>query len=222
MIESPYRRVAHLLPRDEDDLQLTPGLKVEEVFYGIDRKSDDFLSGHNDFEIFPDTHAFASYLAMSPGPMNFTNGSPTKRSVKRPRMDRSRHSTGALSEISNSASKAMFSNFLNVPHLTPSVLHDTPSKVFHGLPSSPLKLFMNSPSKMPSLDAENMEPWVSFDDMTNGDFPGEFMEENDFGGIDMLSGFEKIGANHSSSQPQLGQARQLQKPSLGRSYSNRF
>ncbi|KAJ9138033.1 Forkhead protein sep1 [Coniochaeta hoffmannii] len=230
MIESPYRRVAHLLPRDDAALQLTPGLKVEEVFYGIDRKSDDFLSGPSDFDIFPDNNsnnnAFAPYLGMSPlNPTSFANGSPAKRSVKRPRLDRSRHSTSALSEVSNSASNAMFSNFLKVPDLNPSLAQETPSKVFHGLPSSPFKLFMQSPSKMPSqmnADVENMEPWINFDDMTTGDFPGEFLEENDFGGIDMLAGFEKIGSTQSSSQPQVRQPKQLQKPGLGRSHSTLF
>jgi hypothetical protein len=225
MIESPYRRVAHLLPKDDAALQLTPGLKVEEVFYGIDRKSDDFLPGPSDFDIFPDSNLFAPYLGMSPmHPTNFSNGSPAKRSVKRPRLDRSRHSTGALSEISNS-SNAMFSNSLKVPDLNPSLSHETPSKVFQGLPLSPLKLFMQSPSKMSSqmnADVENMEPWISFDDMTTGDFPGEFLEENDFGGIDMLAGFEKIGSNHSSSQPQLREPKQSQKPGLGRSHSTLF
>lgn len=227
MIESPYRRVAHLLPRDDAALQLTPGLKVEEVFYGIDRKSDDFLSGPCDFDIFPDSNPFASYLSMSPmNPTNIANGSPAKRSVKRPRMDRSRHSTGALGEVSNSASNAMASSFLKVPDLTPSLAQDTPSKVFHGLPSSSFKLFMQSPSKVTSqvnADLENMEPWISFDDMAPGDFPGDFLEENEFGGIDMLAGFEKIGSNPSSSQPQLmRQPKQSQKPGLGRSHSTLF
>lgn len=227
MIESPYRRVAHLLPKDDAALQLTPGLKVDEVFYGIDRKND-FLPGASDFDIFPDNNPFAGYLGMSPmNPTNFANGSPAKRSVKRPRMDRSRHSTGALSEVGNSASNAMFSNFLKVPDLSATFAQETPSKVFHGLPSSPYKLFMQSPSKLPShmnADAENMEPWISFDEMTTGDFPGEFLEENDFGGIDMLAGFEKIGSNHSASQPQpqLRQAKQSQKPGLGRSHSTLF
>lgn len=227
MIESPYRRVAHLLPKDDAALQLTPGLKVDEVFYGIDRKND-FLPGASDFDIFPDNNPFAAYLGMSPmNPTNFANGSPAKRSVKRPRMDRSRHSTGALSEVGNSASSAMFSNFLKVPDLSASFAQETPSKVFHGLPSSPYKLFMQSPSKLPShmnADAENMEPWISFDEMTTGDFPGEFLEENDFGGIDMLAGFEKIGSSHSASQPQpqVRQPKQSQKPGLGRSHSTIF
>jgi forkhead transcription factor HCM1 len=226
MIESPYRRVSHLLPRDDAALQLTPGLKVEEVFYGIDRKSDDFLSGPSDFDIFPDSNPFAPFLGMSPlNPTNFANGSPAKRSVKRPRLDRSRHSTSALGEVSNSASNAMLSNFLKVPDLNLSLAQETPSKVFHGLPSSPFKLFMQSPSKMPSqmnADVENMEPWISFDDMATGEFPGEFLEEDDFGGIDMLAGFEKIGSNHSSSQPQLRLPKQAQKPGLGRSHSTFF
>jgi hypothetical protein len=229
MIDSPYRRVAHLLPRDDTVLQLTPGLKVEEVFYGVDRRADDFLSGPSDFDIFPDNNVFGPYSGMSPmNRTSFANGSPAKRSVKRPRLDRSRHSTGALSEVSNSASNAMsamFSNFIKVPDLDPSLAHDTPSKVFQGLPSSPLKLFMQSPSKMPSqmnADVENMEPWINFDEMTTGDFPGEFLEENDFGGIDMLAGFEKIGSNQSSSQPQLRQPKQLQKPGFGRSHSTIF
>ncbi|KAB5558138.1 hypothetical protein GE09DRAFT_101660 [Coniochaeta sp. 2T2.1] len=237
MIESPYRRIEHLLPRDDAALQLTPGLKVEEVFYGVDRRSDDYLAGPHDFDIFPDSNPFAPFLGMSPAnPVAFSNGSPAKRSVtfagspakrsvKRPRLERSRHSTSALSDISNSGSNAMFSNFLKVPDLHPSLANDTPSRVFQGLPLSPFKLFMQSPSKMPSqmnADVENMEPWVSFDDIATGDFPGgEFLEESEFGGIDMLAGFERIGASHSSSQPQLRQPK-LQKPGFGRSHSTMF
>jgi hypothetical protein len=219
MIESPYRRLASVLPQGDPALQLTPGLKIDEAFYGMDRRSDDFPEGPNDFDIFPDTNPFAPFPGMSP--VNFANGSPAKRSVKRPRLDRSRHSTSALSEVSNSASNAMFSNFLRVPDQSLSL--ETPSKVFHGLPSSPLKLFsMQSPSKMTSVaDAENLDPWLTFDDMTTGDFHGEFMDENDFSGIDMLAGFEKIGSHNSSLQPQTSQAKQS-KPALGRSHSTLF
>jgi hypothetical protein len=188
----------------------------------MDRKSDDFLEGPSDFAIFPDSNPFAPYIGMSP--VNFANGSPVKRSVKRPRLDRSRHSTSALSEVSNSAANTMFSNFLKVPDQAQSLSLDTPSKVFHGLPLSPSKLFsLQSPSKMSSLvDAENLEPWITFDDMTTGDFTGDFLDENDFSGIDMLAGFEKIGSNNSSSQPQLRQSKQSQKPGLGRSHSTLF
>jgi len=212
MIDSPYRRVASILPRGETMIQLTPGFNVDEVFYGIERKPED----HNpDFDIFQDG-PFAPMFALSPVA---ANGSPTKRSAKRQRLDRS-HSTSALNEASNTAYNSLSaSSFLRVPGYGSGLGVDTPSKIFDGLPSSPSKLFsMQSPSKMPATafaDTENIAPWISMDDLCSP----EFLEDNDFSGIDMLAGFEKIGSNNP--QPARS-SRQSQKPGLGRSYTTTF
>lgn len=216
MIDSPYRRVASILPKGDAALQLTPGFNVDEVFYGLERKPED---NNPDFDIFQDG-SFAPIFALSP--VAAANGSPTKRSSKRQRLDRS-HSTSALGESSsvvfNSLSGGSGSSFLRVPGQGSAAASDTPSKVFDGLMSSPSKLFsIQSPSKMPVTDftdTENIAPWISMDDLCSP----EFLEDNDFSGIDMLAGFEKIG----SSNPQPArQSRNSQKPGLGRSYTTTF
>ncbi|KAK3940482.1 forkhead protein sep1 [Diplogelasinospora grovesii] len=212
MVDSPFRRVAALLPDDNALAQLTtPGFKFDEVLFGLERKADDDTL---DFDIFQDSE-FATMFALSPAPA-VHNGSPVKRSVKRARMDRA-HSTSALGDVTNFGSHSAVSlnsgNFLKIPGQNSSLTLDTPSKVFDGLPSSPSKLFLQSPSKMPlgSMNDENMAPWMSMDDLCTADF----LENDDFQGIDMLAGFEKIG----SSQPV---AKKSQKPGFGRSYTSAF
>lgn len=213
MIDSPYRRVASMLPKGETVLQLTPGFNIDEVFYGIERKSDDLSAEGGDFDIFQDG-SFAPMFALSP--MAAANGSPTKRAVKRQRLDRSQ-STSALNVMPHSASynSLSSSSFLRVPGQQSS--SETPSKVFDGLPSSPSKLFcLQSPSKMSMpVDTENIAPWISMDDLCSP----EFLEDNDFSGIDMLAGFEKIGSNNP--QPPR-HPRHSQKPGFGRSYTTTF
>jgi hypothetical protein len=202
MLESPFRRVSSLLPKGDSALQLTPGFNIDEVFYGLDRKNEDFST--DDFDIFQDG-PFVPMFGLSPGVV--ADGSPAKRSVKK--------SSSALNEVTNSASLNAAS-FLKVPSHNPSLAAETPSKLFDGLASSPSKLFLQSPSKMPaSADTENMAPWISLDDLC----APEFLEDNDFSGIDMLAGFEKIGSN---SQPTLRSSKQSQKPGFGRSYTTTF
>ena len=216
MIESPYRRVASLLPKGETVLQLTPGFNIDEVFYGMDRKPEDFQTDGGDFDIFQDG-VFAPMFALSP--VAAANGSPAKRSVRKPRLDRSQSVSG-LNDITNSAprSSANAASFLRVPGQALNLASETPSKVFEGLPYSPNKAFLQSPSKMPlpAADAENIAPWISLDDFCSAN---ESLEDGDFAGIDMLAGFEKIGSH----QPQPpSQPRFSQKPGLGRSYSTNF
>ena len=231
MVESPYRRVAALLPDNDPLLQLTPGqitpgFNVDEVFFGLDRKADD----SPDFDIFQDA-SFGSYFGLSPLPPQHS-GSPIKRSVKKQnRLERS-NSTSALGDISNSASRtnagshSITSNsFLKVPGQPSNLMLDTPSKVFDGLPSSPSKLFIQSPSKMPvNLNDENMAPWIAMDDLCTPDF----LEDNDFAGIDMLAGFEKIGASSSQPGPLSSTSRGnttrtgSKPPNFGRSYTTTF
>lgn len=211
MVDSPYRRVAALLPEGDNVVQLTPGFNVDEVFFGLDRKHDD---DNGEFDIFQD-NPFASLFALSPLPAN--NGSPVKRSARRQRMDRSL-STSALGNVTSMPSyhSMSSSSFLKVPGQNYGLMLDTPSKAFDGLPSSPSKMFMQSPSKMPMANDENIAPWISMDDLCTPDF----LEDNDFAGIDMLAGFEKIGSNNP--QPPRPPAKGQQKPSFGRCYSTAF
>lgn len=203
MVDSPFRRVAALMP-DDGALQLTPGFHVDgmdEVFFGLDRKTED---DNNSFDIFQD-HPF-DIFSLSPLPVN--NGSPVKRSSRKPKMDRSM-STSAIGDFNGHSH--LNNSFLKVPGQANALALDTPSKLFDGLASSPSKAFLQSPSKMPTtMNDENLAPWISMDDICN-----DLYEDNDFSGIDILAGFEKIG----SSNPQ---PRTSPKPGLGRAYSTKF
>ncbi|KAK0622937.1 hypothetical protein B0T14DRAFT_428526 [Immersiella caudata] len=206
MVDSPYRRVAALMP-DENALQLTPGFNVDEVFFGLDRKTDDDTGG---FDIFND-NPFDSIFSISPLPLN--SGSPVKRSGKRHKMDRSM-STSALGDLNGSSHHSLANSFLKVPGQANALALDTPSKMFEGLASSPSKVFLQSPSRMPAMNDENLAPWLSMDDLCT-----DLYEDNDFPGIDMLAGFEKIGS--SNAQPRAP-AKSSQKPGLSRAYSTTF
>ncbi|KAK3375390.1 hypothetical protein B0H63DRAFT_278106 [Podospora didyma] len=210
MMESPFKRVAALLPEGESVVQLTPGFSVDD-FYGFDRKRDDDGLGLDIFEDSP----FAPIFSLTPSAVQ--NGSPTKKSARRQRMDRSL-STSALHDVTSFPSlNASNSSFLKVPgQSSNNLLFDTPSKMFDGLPSSPSKMFLQSPSKMPMMNDENMAPFFSMDDLCTPDF----LEDNDFPGIDMLAGFEKIGS--STAQPTQRGGKSSQKPSLGRCYTSTF
>ncbi len=152
----PYRRVAQMLPKADVTLTLTPGLGLDEVFYGLDRKSDEFPGDVNDFDIFQDA-PFGPMFSLSPagnGSVTCNPGSPLKRSVKRQRVDRS-HSTSALHDMTNTGIHTG-NTFLRVPGQSSALVLDTPSKVFDGLMSSPSKAFLQSPSKAPLMNDENM------------------------------------------------------------------
>jgi len=205
MVDSPYRRVSALLP-DESALQLTPSFNVDEVFFGIDRKVEDDTSA---FDIFQD-NPFDSIFSLSPLPVH--NGSPIKRSVKRQKMDRSL-STSALGDLTGSH-HGLGNSFLKVPGQANALALETPSKMFDGLLSSPSKVFLQSPSKMSTMNDENLAPWISMDELCT-----DFYEDNDFSGIDMLAGFEKIGSSNTQPRPP---AKSSQKPGFGRAYSTTF
>lgn len=213
MVDSPYRRVSALLPENDPLLQLTPGFNVDEVFYGFDSKAEDDPLG---FDIFQDTpFGGLGQPVFSLSPAVGLNISPTKRSARRQKLDRSL-STSAINDVNKSASHNSINNgsFLKVPgQPSANFLFDTPSKVFDGLPSSPSKLFLQSPSKMSLGNEENLAPWL----VEGLDTP-DFLEDSDFG-IDMLAGFEKIGSSNTQApRPAKG----TQKPSFGRCYSTAF
>ncbi|KAK0630707.1 hypothetical protein B0T17DRAFT_491059 [Bombardia bombarda] len=213
MVDSPYRRVAALLPESDLALNLTPGYNMDDLFNRFDGKMDD---GTTETDISQNTQDIPprSVIPLSPANLLPQNGSPIKRSTRKQRMDRSL-STSALNEVKNLTphNAASSASFLKVPGQTFNFSFDTPSKAFDGLPpSSPSKLILQSPCKMPPLmNDENVAPWLSSDDLDTPDF----LEDDDFAGIDMLAGFEKIGsannthasrASKSSQKPNLSHA----------------
>jgi forkhead transcription factor HCM1 len=208
MIESPYRRADLKLPKDGSIFNLAPNLSFEDVFDGLSRGTPDGL----EFEIFQDS-SYMPIFSLSPAAP--VNGSPAKRSVKKQRLDRSQ-STSALTDATNNFNNIMgTSSFLHTSSKESNTILDTPSKVFDGLPSSPSKAFLQSPSKMPPMNDENVVPWINMDEFCGTDL----LDDGDFTGIDMLAGFERIG---SSNAQMSRSSRQGQKPPLGRSYSTNF
>jgi forkhead transcription factor HCM1 len=250
MIESPFRRASQL-PRLDASVQLTPGPKYDEFFYSInaDLKGLGGTPFMEEFDIFADANTpSVCFNNLSPSRLFHGNGSPVKRSVKRPRLERP-HSTSSLSGLKSGNSNPMASEFCRVPKQSPASkmmanYHDRlgqgSSSHLMALPSSPLKLFMQaSPSKMPSFDVENMdpcadgaEPWFTLEDICDTERLLEEEDLDDYNGIDILGGFEKIGSGgnplQNQLQPQQGQRTGRPslgtpgKPGLGRSYSTNF
>ncbi|KAK1756100.1 forkhead protein sep1 [Echria macrotheca] len=182
MVDSPYRRLAALLP--DNDMTATPSLNLDEVFFGLDQKMDEQAL---DFSIFQD-NSFNSLVSLSP--FRDYTGSPVKRSVKRQKIDRSL-STSALGDMTN-ISHHIGNSFLKVPGPAAALMLETPSKVFDGLPSSPSKFYMQSPSKiLPETNDENALPLDNMDEFC---MPEIYAEEYS---LDMLAGFEKIGSNRT-------------------------
>jgi hypothetical protein len=199
MVGSPIRGVSVL----DESIPWSPAFNLDpdEVNYML----QDFS---NEFDIFAD--ASLGLLAV-PG-----NGSPEKRSAKRPRLDRSK-STNILADISNSnlnksATSTPMLKF--TPALEPTA-YSSSSKGF-GLMESPSKLLgIESPSKMGS-------PFSLFEIPTEEEFFGhEFLTEeiNDFGGMDIMQGFQKIG---SGAQPSRSTPKTHSGPAFARSQSTRF
>lgn len=247
MLASPLRRIASAadeLPGWGSPTTFDESLYnfTDETEFGLDNGG----LGHG-FEIFQDD----SLPNLFP---NIHNGSPVKApSNKRMRMDRS-YSVNALSDVTSSTARRNITSapFLKVPHQSPGLLMDTPSKFFDGLPSSPSKLFSNlqSPSKLPrsgsgpvpgsnslapGLGDENS--WAPLDDFCAPEF---LQDVDEFSGLDILQGFEKIGSNMQQQlfaappQPRLMPYQQQQqqshsrpgkgpqKPALGRSFTTTF
>ncbi|KJR82297.1 forkhead transcription factor HCM1 [Sporothrix schenckii 1099-18] len=252
MLASPLRKMASA----SDDVPVWGSPSgFDESLYNFTDESEFTLDTNNlgnTFEIFQDDalpHLFPSVH----------NGSPIKAkapSSKRSRLDRS-YSVSALSDVTNAAARRNITSapFLKVPNQSPGGLSvDTPSKFFDGLGSSPSKFFeLQSPSKLPrngsgtaahSLAADNglgdENSWPALDDICAPEF---LQESDDFAGLDILQGFEKIGANIQPQQlvsaplqprlmpyPQHQQQQQApsrsgkgaQKPTFGRSFTSTF
>ena len=201
LVGSPVRGMTVL----DENFPWSPAFNLE----AVDENTYQFLDFNKDFN--NDFDALNSFLSV-PG-----NGSPEKRSAKRPRLDRSR-SANILADISNNFSRSVTST--PMLKLTPSLspfTYNSSSKGL-GLMDSPSKLLdIESPSKMASPSFS-----ISFDLPTEEEFYGaEFLTEDigDFGGMDIMQGFQKIGSGAQSSR---STPKTNSRPAFGRSQSTRF
>ncbi|EPE34052.1 Winged helix DNA-binding protein [Glarea lozoyensis ATCC 20868] len=200
LVGSPLRGVTSM---DDNQLPWSPAFNLDDSNYLF----TDFNNA-GDFDIFNDSNNFLSV----PG-----NGSPEKRSAKRPRLDRSR-SANILSDISNHNMK----NITSTPSikLTPSgglSFLDSPTKG-RGLMESPSKLLnLSSPIKIssPNFNLDNFD--MPSEDFFNDDFLTDNFDE--FSGVDIMQGFQKIGAGGNSAK---NTPRPNNRPPLGRSFTSRF
>ena len=219
MLQSPLRRVTGV---SEESIPWSPAFRLDETLYNF----DDLPGGAADFDIFHDMATLDDGLFPNMSPLDM--GSPIKRSARRPRPDRSL-STPALGDAPDSSSKrkAAAAPLLRLPDHSPSHLFETPSKALEGL-GSPSKLFLHdSPIRHGASPGSKCPP---HEPPADADWPGlvfdaaDFMAHtaggpSDFSGLDILQGFEKIGAGApASKQPKPPPA----KPALGRSFSTRF
>lgn len=201
MVGSPLRGMTVL----DEHQPWSPAFHLDDISTGC--MFTDFAP---DFDIFADPGSFLSI----PG-----NGSPEKRSAKRPRLDRSK-SANILADFSQSnINKALTST--PILKLTPSTNHGSFSPLKGlGLMESPSKfLAVDSPTKMPSPSFS-----LSGFDLPQDDFYGsEFLSEDINEGWDILQGFQKIGAGSGGgAQSNRGTPKQGGRSSIGRSFSSRF
>jgi forkhead transcription factor HCM1 len=211
MVGSPLRDVTCL---DEGNIPFSPAFNLDDTNYM-------FHDFNTDFDIFNDTN----FLSI-PG-----NGSPEKKSAKRPRLDRSR-SANILADISNT-------NFNKNITSTP-LLKFTPSTNLSGSAfNSPLKGlgFMESPGGFLGIDSPSKIQLTSPSfNLTAFDLPqedafygAEFLTDDigDSSGWDIMQGFQKIGSGNSGvngvqntkSTPKTSSS---SRPPFGRSLTSRF
>lgn len=212
MLQSPLRRV---VDANEESLPWSPAFNLDENVYAFDD-----LTSSADFDIFQELTNLDDNNFPVIGSVD--SGSPIKRSAKRARLDRS-HSA---SEVPGSSKKLITSApLLRVPEHSPLRFLDTPSKAFEGL-SSPSKLFQVSPCKKGGSPSKISASLLEMS--ADGDWPalvidstdftsGMEGEASDFSGLDIMQGFEKIGAGSQQAKPANNS-----KPALGRSFSTAF
>jgi forkhead transcription factor HCM1 len=213
LFESPLRRVSHM---SDNIANMAPESPSD---LGDSANENNFVHLFNahfvEVELTPASNFFdtAYDLAMP------SDGSPVKKSARRPRLDRSM-STSALADVTNSALGRSVTSapYLAFPSPAAPLAYESPSKAFEGL-SSPSKAFLQSPlatGHHPSPLAANQEnEWNAFDNTCaplfsipdeGVPFPNE--EENV---LDIAQGFENIGSNTATTWGVAG-------PSLGHNY----
>jgi hypothetical protein len=201
LVGSPVRGMTVL----DESFPWSPAFNLE----ALDENGYLFPDLNTDFDTFADA---SMGLLSVPG-----NGSPEKRSAKRPRLERSK-STNVLADISNNRDKSVTSTpMLKFTPRTDLFPYNS-STTGLGLMESPSRLLgIMSPSKMVSPSMS-----VNFDFPTEEEFYGvEFLTEEitDFGGMDIMQGFQKIGSGAQSSR---STPKTNARPAFGRSQSTRF
>lgn len=203
MVGSPVRGLSCL---EENMPPWSPNFNFDDVPFIFSNLADDT-------DVFVD-----SCLDFDWGPLP-ENGSPEKRSAKRPRLDRAK-SANVLVDISSNCNKSVTSTPMLkfTPDLGPSVFN-SPTRGL-GFAESPSKLFdLESPSKMrsPSINAGGFS--LPQDEEF---FGAEFLSEEvtGFSGMDITQGFQRIGARAQAprSNPQANGPR----ATLGRSYTSQY
>jgi hypothetical protein len=169
------------------------------------------------------------------------NESPLKRSggMKRPRMERAVTTSGVLADITGSKGNMansptpnwkMASSFLNIPNLSPikgmSPLKAPMLKPPTSTPLAGLGLSLPSPTKengLPSLSPRQSfsAPSTQQQKQDDDDIFHLLHSDESEPGIDLLQGFEKIGARPSAVAPN-GSPKKLSRPGLARSNTVRF
>ncbi|KAI9049149.1 hypothetical protein LZ554_006997 [Drepanopeziza brunnea f. sp. 'monogermtubi'] len=203
MVGSPLRGMTVL---DENHAPWSPA-------FNINDPSCMYQDFNTNFDIFTDD---------SPDVFGLGNGSPEKRSAKRPRLERSR-SANILADISNfSPNKRLTSTPLR--KFTPSLNNFGSPLKGSGLLESPSR--MMSPSKLLGLDSPNKIARPNFNlatfDLPQDDFfSSEFLSEELNQGWDIMQGFQKIGSGGDNSVP-LGKRSPKARPGLGRNFTSRF
>lgn len=200
LVGSPIRGLTVL-----EDSAWSPAFNLENNSY--------LFGDYGEIDIFQDSTA--SFAGTN-------NGSPEKRSAKRPRLDRSR-SANILSDVTNSnLNKSVTSTPLL--KLTPATgepsTYLSPTKGALNFLDSPCKPNNNSPLKFdsPALNLGNF-------DLPPDDFFNHFLTEDvsDCAGFDITQRFPKIGSGTQQQQQSRNTSKnQPPRPSMGRSSTSRF
>jgi forkhead transcription factor HCM1 len=162
--------------------------------------------------------------------------SPLKPSAKRPRLERAVTSTGILADITGNKSNLNLTNsptpnwrlsssFLNIPAFSPTKESPLKAPILKAPTSAPLPDFA-----LPSPNKENghsgLTPPQSFHAPAQKQDDDEDIfhllhSDSSEPGIDLLQGFEKIGAR-ASAVAANGSPQKMARPGLGRSVTSRF
>ena len=180
LVGSPIKNATFL----NDEIPFSPAFKiVDDEHYALNDEV------HTSFNIFADSPAAAYSRRFSM--------SPEKRSIRRPRLDRTNKTSNILADVTGAS-------------LNSKALSKTPYL------ESPIRQKSHkSPCKSPAFD-NNLDD-VSKEDLFGLDLLVDD-EPDDFGGLDLLQGFQKIGGNKI-----IKPAKNSPRPALGsRSQTSRF
>jgi forkhead transcription factor HCM1 len=168
------------------------------------------------------------------------NESPLKRSAKRPRLERAVTTAGILADITGAKSNMnsptpnwkMTSSFLNIPNLSPvKGLSPLKAPLLKSSTSTPSHDFV-FPGSGPNKENSHtgLTPPKSFSapstqqhqQQEDEDIFHLLHSDESEPGIDLLQGFEKIGARPSAVAPNGSPSKVSGRPSLSRSTTSRF